>query len=90
MRKSCFMALGTFLVLALVFSGCSTRSSESVTFHSEYVSLQLPGSFVGGDPAGPDVMAALEKRAASNPGSRQPQLYAVLPVGSQGRYPRAQ
>lgn len=66
-RKSYVAALCLFLTLAAVLGGCASSPTELVTFESEYVSLQLPDSFVGGDPEDPSVMAALEERAASNP-----------------------
>jgi hypothetical protein len=70
-----------FLVAALLLAGCALLAvgcddSDSglaspledwVTFEGEYVSLQLPGSFVGGDPSDPKAMAELNERAASHP-----------------------
>ncbi len=67
--KSYIVGLGLLLTLGAAVDGCSGRSSDQVTFESEYVSLQLPDSFVGGDPADPNVMAALKKHAEKNPDS---------------------
>lgn len=67
------VAVALFLGSLALQSGCASPRknipplSEWVTFEGEYVSLKLPDSFAGGDPADPDVMTGLEEIASSNP-----------------------
>jgi hypothetical protein len=71
------------LILGCVVAptGCSasdtagTPSSAWVTFQGRLISLELPSSFKGGDPADPKAIAELEQVAARNP---DPALAASL------------